>query len=71
MGLIKVNFEVTESFRNLENIKAEAQAEKGGKQNAYSLTLTTTCVPAAGWTPTHKMEIKEIFKLTATAKSVM
>ena len=41
MGLIKVNFEVTESFRNLENIKAEAQAEKGGKQNAYSLTLTT------------------------------
>ena len=41
MGLIKVNFELTESFRNLENIKAEAQAEKGGKQNAYSLTFTT------------------------------
>ena len=41
MGLIKVIFEVTESFRNLENIKAEAKAEKRGRQNAYSSTLTT------------------------------
>ena len=41
MSLIKVIFEITESFRTQENIKPEAKAEKRGKQNAFSLTLTT------------------------------
>ena len=41
MSLIKVIFEITESFRTLENMKPEAKAEKREKQNAFSLTLTT------------------------------
>lgn len=57
-----------ESFRTLENIKAEAKAEKRGKQNAFSLTLTT---PAPWLDSTAEMEIKERLKLTATAKSVI
>ena len=41
MSLIKVVLEIIESFRTQENIKPEAKAEKRGKQNAFSLTLTT------------------------------
>ena len=41
MSLIKVIFEITESFRTLENIKPEAKAKKRGKQNALLLMLTT------------------------------
>ena len=69
MSLIKVVFEITESFRTLENIKPEAKAKKRGKTECFVINAQNTCVP--GWAPAAKMEIAETMKLTERAKSVI